>query len=127
MTKLLRHDWTDTAAAWSEDDLQMAIVQTLRRRGILFAADQNAGKRSKRDGARRKALGMAAGEPDLRLYLDDGRIVFVEVKTARGRMSGAQIERRKALDALGYETHVLQALTPAEAVDKITTILEVER
>ena len=104
----------------------MAIVRELRRREVDHAADQNAGKRSERDGARRKALGMAAGEPDLRLYFPGGRLVLVELKRQKGVLSPAQKIRIPALRALGFTVHVLKARTPAEAVDKITTIIDGE-
>ncbi|MGD0386400.1 MAG: VRR-NUC domain-containing protein [Solirubrobacteraceae bacterium] len=47
----------------------------------------------------------AAGFPDLAL-VRDGRLVFAELKTARGRVSVAQHEWLAALAASGCETHV---------------------
>jgi len=89
----------------------------------MFAADQNAGRRSARDGARRKALGMAAGEPDLRIYLDGGRIVFIEMKTARGQLSKSQKQRIKALRDRDHIAYVVKAETPANAVDQVVDII----
>lgn len=121
---LLTHDWSDAAVDWSEDDLQMAVVRHLRQNRILFAADFNAGKRNP---GRAKAMGLEAGEPDLRLYLPGARLVMVEMKTSRGALSKAQKERHALLRQAGYTVHVLKAHTPADAVDIITTILESER
>tara|TARA_R100001230_G_C5470780_1_gene25730 strand:+ start:20 stop:415 length:396 start_codon:yes stop_codon:yes gene_type:complete len=115
--------WSDATIRWKEDDLQLAVAQHLRREGYLFAADQNAGRRSARDGARRKALGMAAGEPDLRVYLDGGRIVFIEMKTARGQLSKNQKQRIKALRQRDHIAHVVKAETPADAVDQVVDII----
>lgn len=123
MTKLLRHREDDATVAWSEDDLQMVVVRELRRRGVDHAADQNAGNRTLRQGARLKVLGMTAGEPDLRLYLPGGRLVLVEMKAAGGSASKVQKARHEALRALGFPVHVLKVKTPAAAVAGIVDIL----
>lgn len=125
MTQLLRYPESDATVNWSEDDLQMTVVRTLRRLGVCHAADQNAAKRSKRDGARRKVLGMVAGEADVRLYLPGGRLVMVEIKAWRGTLSDAQKARHAELRALGFDVHVLKAKTPADAVAKIIDILAI--
>ena len=103
--------------------MQLAVAQHLRQHGYLFAADQNAGRRSLRDGARRKHLGMAAGEPDLRVYLDGGRVVFIEMKTSKGRLSENQKNRIEALQNAGHIAHVVKANTPTNAVDQVVDIL----
>ncbi len=121
---LSQSNWADATIRWREDDLQMAVAQHLRKSGYMFAADQNAGRRSARDGARRKALGMAAGEPDLRIYLDAGRTVFIEMKTARGQLSKTQKQRLKGLRDLDHHAYVVKASTPAEAVELTVDILE---
>lgn len=127
MTNLLRYAEDDATVAWSEDDLQMAVVRTLRRLGVLYATDPNPGRQSKQSGARRKALGLVAGEPDIRLYFNRGRIVFVELKRWRGTVSDDQKERHKALRGLGNVVHILRAKTPADAVDQIVAIVQEHR
>jgi hypothetical protein len=114
------------AIKWSEDDLQMAIAQYLRRAGICFAADQNAGRRSLRDGARRKAMGMTAGEPDIRLYLPGGRCVFIELKAKTGSVSPEQKARHEELRAMGFVVHVIKSSTPEDAIEKLIDILKKE-
>lgn len=123
MSILNKASWNNPLIKWKEDDLQLAVAQHLRREGYLFAADQNAGRRSLRDGARRKALGMAAGEPDLRVYLDGGRCLFIEMKTARGRLSVSQQDRITALRDRNHLAHVVKAKTPADAVDQVIDII----
>ena len=66
---------------------------------------------------------MAAGEPDLRIYLDGGRIVFIEMKTARGQLSKSQKQRIKALRDRDHIAHVVKAETPANAVDQVVDII----
>lgn len=125
MTNIITQDWANRLVNWSEDDIQLAVVQHLRRRKIVFAADQNAGRRSMREGARRKALGMAAGEPDLRIYLPGGRLVLVELKKRNGKVSAAQKERHADLVSLGFAVHTLRADTPANAVGQMVDILSI--
>jgi hypothetical protein len=115
--------WARADIPGREDHLQMAVSTVLRRQGIVFAADQNEGRRSPRDGARRKAMGMTAGEPDLRIYLPGGRVLFVELKTKRGRLSDAQEWRQEQLRALGHRVETVYAATPSEAVIKVLALL----
>ncbi len=115
--------WGALDYPWKEDHLQMAVACELRRRGVLFAADQNEGRRSLRDGARRKAMGMAAGEPDLRIYLPGGRVVFIELKTNAGRLSPAQEWRQEQLRQLGHRVETVYARTPRDAVDRVREII----
>jgi hypothetical protein len=115
--------WSRADIPCREDHLQMAVSTVLRRRGIVFAADQNEGRRSPRDGARRKAMGMTAGEPDLRIYLPGGRVLFVELKAKRGHLSPAQEWRQEQLRALGHRVETVYAKTPADAVDQVLGLL----
>lgn len=124
MTNLLRYAEDDATVAWSEDDLQMAVVRTLRRLGVLYATDPNPGRQSKQSGARRKALGLVAGEPDVRLYLATNCTVFVELKKWTGTVSKEQKDRHTALRELGYPVYIVKAKTPADAVDQIVGIVQ---
>ena len=113
----------------TEDTLQTAIADELHglersRGGFTFAADQNAGSRSGREGARLKRAGMRAGEADIRVYLPAARMKHIEVKTSKGQLSKAQRERHATLRALGHEVVVLRAATPAEAATKARALVE---
>ena len=127
MTSILDMPW-DLPMKWKEDDIQMAVSETLRRMEIetnafTFAADQNAGRRSWKMGAKLKAMGMRAGEPDVRIYLGDGQMVHVELKTKKGSLSSSQRDRHELLRGLGHEIYVVKAGTPAEAVESVLNIL----
>lgn len=124
MNRLIACDLDDATVPWSEDDMQMAVVRELRRAGIVFAADQNAGRRSKQDGARRKALGMQAGETDIRLYFLNGRIVHVEMKAPKGTTSKEQKHWHAVLRSIGHDVYVIREKTPAAAVNRILEIVE---
>lgn len=125
---LHRHLWNDNSLPWTEDDLQMAIVEQLNKRellgGFTFAADMNAGKRSKKLGAKLKLLGLTPGETDLRIYLNDGRIGMIELKKAKGTVSKSQKERHKLLKSLGHDVRVVKAGCPQDAVDQTLAILD---
>lgn len=125
---LVKLDWSDGSLNWSEDALQAAVAQELRYQRSMgarfdFAADQNAGKRSKRDGARRKQMGMESGEPDLRIYLSDGRIVLVELKARKGTASKEQSKRIGSLRCLGHDVRLHRSNCPAEAVESVLDVL----
>lgn len=115
--------WARADIPWKEDHLQMAVVTYLRRANVAFAADQNEGRRSLRDGARRKAMGMTAGEPDLRIYLPRGRTLFVELKRKSGRLSPAQEWRQEQLRQLGHRVETVYASTPFEAASKVMELI----
>ena len=106
----------------------MELVTFLRResakRPFTFAADMNAGKRSKAQGGRLKAMGLTPGEADLRLYFPSGVIVHVELKTARGTLSKAQKERHKLLEGLGHEVYTIKTDDPEEGRELLTGILD---
>jgi hypothetical protein len=127
MSNLIRYHHADTAAPWTEDDLQMAIVQALRRLGVTFATDPNPGRQSKRAGGKRKALGLVAGEPDIRLYLPGGRTVFIELKKWTGAVSKEQKARHAELRALGFDVHIVKAKTPADAVYGVMEAIEIAK
>jgi len=127
MSSVLDVPW-DMVIKWKEDDLQMAVSETLRRMetevgGFTFAADQNAGRRSWKMGAKLKAMGMRAGEVDLRIYAADGEMVHIELKTNKGSLSASQRDRHELLRGLGHEIYVVKAGTPAEAVESVLNIL----
>lgn len=99
----------------------MAQVEWLRKNDFLFAADFAAGVRNP---GRAKALGLEAGDPDLRIYMPNGHLLLAENKTTRGALSKAQKKRHARLAENGFPVHVIRARTPAEAVDKLKTIIE---
>ena len=105
----------------SESALQMSIVQALQLRGIYaFSVPNEAlGKINARLGYNRmgrlKAMGLRAGVADLVCILP-GRVVFLEVKTDKGRQSPAQIDFEKVCTDLGHDYYVVRSVTDALAV-----------
>ena len=103
-----------------EADCQAAQVRAMRampeyQHQFLLAADMNAERRGPRARQMALATGMTAGEPDLRIYGKGGRLLLIENKVGRGRLSPAQVERHAALERLGHTVTVLRAATTDDA------------
>lgn len=104
---------------WSEADIQSFIVLKLRDLAqdcpnFLFHADMGGMKTNIRTASKSKALGMERGVPDLFLFLPGGRLICIELKTAKGSVSAEQKARHKALSALGFQVYVIKAKSPAQ-------------
>ena len=83
----------------------------------------NAGKRSISQAVRCKAMGLTPGETDLRIYLKNGKLIHIELKTAKGRLSPAQGLRHQQLRALGHTVHVVQESDPDTGSDIVGKIV----
>ena len=108
------------AAPELEWRLQAAAVRAVKampgfNRTFTLAADFNAGRRSPQESVKAAATGIAPGEPDLRLYLSDGRLRLIEYKGAKGRLSVEQVARHGLLRLLGHVVAVIKAATPEDA------------
>jgi hypothetical protein len=99
----------------------MAIVQRLRRLDLpfLFAADMSGRSTTKALASSTKLQGLTAGEADLRIYLQDGKMVHLELKTSKGKLSERQVERHAALRKLGHHVEVLYEADPLVGADRV--------
>ena len=76
------------ARSYPEDDLQRAVVDTLRLSTALrVVAVPNGGQRGKIEAARMKGLGVLAGVSDLLVFWAPGRVALIELK-APGKITG---------------------------------------
>lgn len=84
--------------------------------GVSFtiAADFNSARRSPREAVKAKATGIAAGEPDLRIYITGGRLKLIEFKGAKTPVNADQKKRHPLLEQLGFEVVILRARTIEE-------------
>lgn len=104
-----------------EADIQRTIVKLLQAvlpRGAIIHHSRNE-ERGGGDDARRRqgiALGMGVwpGFSDL-IVLSEGRVLFLEVKAARGRLSEAQEEFRDAVLAQGHAWALVRSADEALA------------
>jgi VRR-NUC domain-containing protein len=111
---------------WRLQAAIMAKLHKLEAEGWPFtsAGDQNAERRGKLAAAKAKVTGMTPGEPDIRVYLSNGRLGLIELKAKDGTLSDAQEERHERLAELGHNVVVLRAVTEKEAVDGAVKILK---
>lgn len=121
-----QHRVTDRIPEWR---LQAEIAAYLDSIGQPYAASLEGviGNLNPYQSQLAKATGVKRGEPDLRLYFPTGRLVMVELKGERGRLTLDQKERIPMLRELGFTVHLVRASTPAEAVDAVATIVAAER
>jgi hypothetical protein len=101
-----------------EWEIQAAAVRVLRalpefNKRFTLAGDFNAGRRGFQQATIAKATGLTAGEHDLRLYLEGGRLGLIEYKAGTG-LSQAQRARHALLFGLGFQ---LQAIVKAASED----------
>lgn len=87
---------------------EIDIQQTFRKRlyytapRVRIVAVPNAGKRSQWAAAQANREGLAKGFPDLIALAPGGLVAFIEVKTAKGRASGSQVEWGEWLNSAGF-------------------------
>jgi hypothetical protein len=90
-------------AAKSEKGLQVAAEHLLRRLGWKFFHMPGAA-----------AIGNPRGWPDLIAFGPDGRLLLIELKAAKGKLSAMQTWTFDALKTLGHTVHVCRSLTQVE-------------
>jgi hypothetical protein len=122
---------TIKAAPIDEWELQAAAVRALKAMpgyaetaddvtphasadSFTIAGDMNGDYRSKQAAVKAKATGIAAGDPDLRVYASGGRLLLIEYKGEEGRLSVEQRDRHALLRSLGYRVEVIKAVTREE-------------
>ena len=94
-----------------EDQIQHEIVKHCVRQGIFVFHTPNGGHRSMREAMRFKAIGVVAGIPDLFI---PALSLWLEVKTAKGRLSPAQRKIHKTLIAIGHRVATVRSLDEAK-------------
>jgi hypothetical protein len=105
------------ADAMSEGMLHRAVVQQIVIRAhptVFWAHIPNGEKRSQITGALLKAMGVQRGVPDL-LFIQDGKVYFLELKTAKGRLSLEQRAVHAALREAGAIVETAYGLDAAIA------------
>lgn len=93
------------------------------RKSFTIAGDMNAGRRSRNESMKAKATGIAAGDPDLRVYLPGGELRLIEYKNAEGVLTDSQKVRHPLLAALGHPVVTLRVCTEAEAAARTVALV----
>lgn len=123
-SKFLGKDAADGSHTWKEWHIQSYISTQSHRGGYMFSAGMEGASKGKAGGAKAKATGQQAGEPDLRYYLDGGKLVLIELKTISGKLSKIQKERISALRKLGFNVCIVYAESPMHGWTQVKHILE---
>lgn len=101
-----------------ESKIQRACVGWFRMQFpqyIIFAVP-NGGSRNAIEAANLKREGALAGVADLIILADNGRTLFVEMKTASGRQSTYQKQFEKDVTRLGFTYKVVRSFAEFESV-----------
>lgn len=104
-----------------EERLQHEIILIFNKlypnhRFCLFHVDNNSANRV--TGARKKALGVVSGVSDLVLLTPHKEVVFIELKTDKGRTTPQQMWFRDNVVSLGYRYEIIRS------VDEFLKLLE---
>jgi hypothetical protein len=95
-----------------EEGLHIACVQALRLMSpmTLFWHVPNGGRRSEREAATFKRMGVRPGVPDLEIIQLDGRPIWVEFKASKGRVSDAQTRFALLVGELGLRVEIIRSV-----------------
>lgn len=107
----------------SEFEIQCYVVTQALRKGILVHGDPLGLVRSARLGAKAKCAGARKGWPDLCFVLE-GRVVWVELKTKRGKRSSDQKDVHWRMQSLGHDVYTIYAKDGKEAWGMIKECLK---
>lgn len=105
----------------SEQNLSRQVVQYLRFSKIMFFHPANESRRTIWEQKQFKDNGGIAGTPDLCLMFNNGRLVFLELKTESGRQSPAQKEFQANAESLGFNYFI------ARNLDNVVELLKKEK
>ena len=98
----------------SEDQLQATIAIWLdiqQKMGwLLWYAIPNTARRSPREGARFKRMGVKAGVSDIAIVFPNGRAAFIELKSDKGKLSQSQKDFLQLATKLNAHTAVCRSL-----------------
>ena len=94
-----------------ESQIQRNIVKWFRLKypRYIISAIPNGGARQAREAAILKQEGVLAGFADL-ILIADNSVLFVEVKTEKGRQSERQKDFQKRVNLLGFEYIIVRSL-----------------
>ena len=68
-----------------------------------------------------KKMGLTPGIPDLVVCLENGRVIFLEIKTAKTGLTGSQPFIHLALQKLGHTVYIVRSV---EDVIKIMEVID---
>jgi hypothetical protein len=118
-----------------EWEIQAEAVRRLKRLpgygevagpGVTFtlAGDFNAARRSRQESVKARATGIAAGEPDLRLYGRGGKLLLIEMKGPKTPVSADQRKRHALHRSLGFQVEVVRGKTIEQGASDVVELVQ---
>ena len=104
-TAQLRAELAKPKRAHPEEDLQIAVIDLLRRfakPGVIYFHCANGGYRNPREAARFKAMGVLPGVSDIIISMPGGKMGFLELKAGKGKITKAQNNFLNAVATNGH-------------------------
>jgi len=115
---------------WKEEHLQRHICDWLRvqrdQGKLSYDVGMEGIKLSIGVAVKAKKNGMNKGVPDLKIKLDGGALVHIELKLGKKKVSESQAIEHDLLRSLGHTVHVVRGDTPQEALEKVIAILDLK-
>lgn len=108
---------------YAKDANDVAANTKAGRPSFTLAADMNGDYRSGNAAVKAEATGIAAGDPDLRVYLHGGILRLIEYKGKLGRLTDSQKERHPLLEILGHPVVTMKVSTEAEAAEQSVALV----
>jgi len=93
-----------------EQITQVQIIHWLRWHKYFCFAIPNGEYRNKVTGAILKRQGVLAGCPDIEIILNDGKVLWIEVKSKKGVQSDSQKMFQKELEDRGHKYYIVRSL-----------------
>jgi len=90
---------------------------------FTLAGDFNAARRSRQEAVKAKATGIAAGEPDLRIYGQGGRLLLIELKGPKTPVSADQRKRHALLIGLGHRVEIVRGKTIEQGASDVVELV----
>lgn len=117
-----------SGATLKEWHLQASAVKWLRRYRqagwpIRVAGDMNSARRTLKEQGHAAATGINAGEPDLRVYLPQGKLLLIEFKRSDGTASEYQDKAHEELRGLGHDVVLLAPANEDEAAEHTAALV----
>lgn len=98
-----------------ESRIQYEIVKYFQSVGIFVCSIPNEGSTDARRTMMLVSMGLRTGASDLIVILQN-RVIFLEVKTAIGKQSPAQLNFQQKVTALGHEYKIVRSLEDAKRI-----------
>ena len=99
-----------------EGQLLRSVMRALQLLPGCHPMRRNAGLTIVGKGPNRRAIkGCEPGTPDIAVMLNGGRMVWLELKTAKGRLSRSQAAWHEMARGMGHTVHVARSVDEAVA------------